>query len=227
MYSWVIKQHLKSNVKECFVVSGNTKDVVSTKFNQLCQGQLLSFGQATVHGLLRVTATVVWILQVRNRSYVLLTPSRIEASLWNALGGCSQKHILHSVTEQPTLANTGVAGSWALRACSQGCKQQHLARTLYTLLVCIRQRAKKHSEKRHGTSQALASVKATLTSVLQPTTGLTEQKAFLQNISLLPTVLPVTTAYKSPTAWAEFVLTTSLWSREVQLSPFYRQGTRA
>lgn len=109
MYSWVIKQHLKSNVKECFVVSGNTKDVVSTKFNQLCQGQLLSSGQATVHGLLRVTATVVWISQVRNHSYVFLTPSRMGVSLWNALGGCCQKHIFHSVTEQPTLANTGVA----------------------------------------------------------------------------------------------------------------------
>lgn len=41
MYSWVIKHHLKSNVKECYVVSGNTKDVVSMKINQLCQGQLL------------------------------------------------------------------------------------------------------------------------------------------------------------------------------------------
>lgn len=59
MYSWVIKHRLKSNVKECYVVSGNTKDVVSMKFNQLCQGQLLSPGQTAVHGLLRVTATVV------------------------------------------------------------------------------------------------------------------------------------------------------------------------
>lgn len=42
MYSWVIKLCLKSNIKECYVVSGNTKDVVSMKFNQLCQGELLS-----------------------------------------------------------------------------------------------------------------------------------------------------------------------------------------
>lgn len=35
IYSWVIKLRLKSNIKECYVVSGNTKDVVSMKFNQL------------------------------------------------------------------------------------------------------------------------------------------------------------------------------------------------
>lgn len=34
-YSWVIKLRLKSNIKECYVVSGNTKDVVSMKFNRL------------------------------------------------------------------------------------------------------------------------------------------------------------------------------------------------
>jgi len=59
MYSWVIKHHLKSNVKECYVVSGNEKDVVSMKFNQLCQGQLLSSGQTAVRSLLRVTATLI------------------------------------------------------------------------------------------------------------------------------------------------------------------------
>lgn len=40
------------------------------KFNQLCQGQvLLSSGHTAVQGLLRVTATAVWILQVKIHSY--------------------------------------------------------------------------------------------------------------------------------------------------------------
>lgn len=125
MYRWVIKLRLKSNIKECYVVSGNTKDVVSMKFNQLCRGQLLSSGHTAVQGLLRVTATVVWILQVKIHSYVCLTPSRVWVSLWNTLGGWCQKHTLHSVTAsrqgQKTDSKTH-AGSWAHRACSQGPK---------------------------------------------------------------------------------------------------------
>lgn len=59
MYIWVIKHHLKSNVKECYVVSGNTKEVVSMKFNQLCQGHLLYSGQTAVHFLLVGTTRLV------------------------------------------------------------------------------------------------------------------------------------------------------------------------
>lgn len=68
------------------------------KFNQLCQGELLSSGHTPVQGLLRETATVVWISQVKIHSYVFLTPSSVWVSLWHALGGWCQKHTLHSVT---------------------------------------------------------------------------------------------------------------------------------
>lgn len=128
MYSWVIKLCLKSNIKECYVVSGNPKDVVSKKFNQLCQGQLLSSGHTAVQGLLRVAATVIWISQVKIHSYVFLTPSRMWVTLWNVLGGWCQKHTLHSVTvSRPGWKTDSKThpGSWAHRACSQGPKQSH------------------------------------------------------------------------------------------------------
>lgn len=128
MYSWVIKLCLKSNIKECYVVSGNTKDVVSMKFNQLCQGQSLSSGHTAVQGLLRVTAAVVWISQVKIHSYIFLTPSRVWVRLWNALGGWCQKYTLHSVTESRPgwkTHSTSHPDSWAHRACRQELKQSH------------------------------------------------------------------------------------------------------
>lgn len=226
MYSWVIKLCLKSNIKECYVVSGNTKDVVSMKFNQLCQGQLVSSGHTPVQGLFGVTATVVRISQVKIHSYVFLTPSRVWVSLWNALGGWCQKHKLHSVTvSRPGCKNRQqdsprLLGSQSLQPRTQKNPIQKDVKGF----PCRHREVSKETfrGKTGGTSQAMTSVEATLTSVPQSTTGLKEQKAFMWNIPLLPSVLPVTTISKNPTAWAAFVLTTSPWSKEVLLSPLYR-----
>lgn len=95
MYIWVIKHHLKSNVRECYVVSGNKKDVVSVKFNQLCQVQLHYSGQTAVHILLTVTARLVGISQVKIHRF--LTPSSTWVSPWDTHGSCCQKHVLNSL----------------------------------------------------------------------------------------------------------------------------------
>lgn len=225
MYSWVIKQRLKLNVKECYVVGGNTKDVVSMKFNQLCRGQLLSSGQTAVHSLLRVTATVVWISQVNIHSYIFLTPSRVWVSLWHALGGCCQKDVLHSVTASspyPQIHEQQVSpqllGSqspqprmWTIAfskdaKCSAGMQAVVSKETFEKKMTPVKPRLQWKPRSHQRCNLSL---------------GLKNRKPLCGTFPFfhLP---PVTTVSKSPTPWAAFVLTTSLWSREVLLSPFYR-----